>query len=54
MTKASILEPGKPYTFRNYFEMAYEPDDILAEFDVTLERRSLLFSKAMVFEAVLA
>ncbi|PSR17348.1 hypothetical protein C8255_13045 [filamentous cyanobacterium CCP3] len=46
MTKASILEPGKSYTFRNYFEMAYEPDDILAEFDVTLERRSLTLPKA--------
>ncbi len=46
MTKASILEPGKSYDFRNYFEMAYEPDDILAEFDVTLERRSLTLPKA--------
>jgi hypothetical protein len=46
MAKASILEPGKSYTFRNYFEMAYEPDDILAEFDVTLERRSLSLPKA--------
>jgi hypothetical protein len=46
MTKASILEAGKSYTFCNYFEMAYEPDDILAEFDVTLERRSLTLPKA--------
>ncbi|TVP65914.1 MAG: hypothetical protein EA342_13220 [Leptolyngbya sp. LCM1.Bin17] len=46
MTKASILEPGKAYTFRNYFEMAYEPDDILAEFGVTLERRSLTLPNA--------
>ncbi len=41
MTKASILEPGKAYTFRNYFEMAYEPDDILAEFGVSLQRSNL-------------
>ncbi len=41
MSKASILEPGKSYTFRNYFEMAYEPDDILAEFGVSLQRSAL-------------
>ena len=41
MSKASILEPGKSYTFRNYFEMAYEPDDILAEFGVLLQRSAL-------------
>ena len=37
MAKGSILEPGKSYTFRNYFEMPYEPDDILAEFGYSLE-----------------
>ncbi|NES25931.1 MAG: hypothetical protein F6K41_45370, partial [Symploca sp. SIO3E6] len=41
MPKTSILEPGKSYTFRNYFEMAYEPDDILAEFGFSLERINL-------------
>ncbi len=46
MTKPSILEPGKGYTFRNYFEMAYEPDDILAEFGIALERRSLTLPSA--------
>ena len=46
MTKASILEPGKAYTFRNYFEMAYEPDDILAEFGVSLQRSSLSLPRA--------
>jgi hypothetical protein len=46
MTKASILEPGKSYTFRNYFEMAYEPDDILAEFGVSLQRSSLTLPRA--------
>lgn len=45
MAKASILEPGKAYTFRNYFEMAYEPDDILAEFGVSLHRASLALPK---------
>ena len=41
MSKASILEPGKSYTFGDYFEMTYEPDDILAEFGFSLERSSL-------------
>ncbi|NET60977.1 MAG: hypothetical protein F6K47_34065 [Symploca sp. SIO2E6] len=41
MPKTSILEPGKSYTFRNYFEMNYEPEDILAEFDFSLQRRHL-------------
>jgi len=41
MSKAPILEPGKSYTFRNYFEMTYEPDDIVAEFGFSLQRSSL-------------
>jgi hypothetical protein len=45
MPKATILEPGKSYTFSNYFEMAYEPDDILAEFDVSFRRNSLNLSQ---------
>jgi hypothetical protein len=46
MSKTTILEPGKSYTFRNYFEMAYEPDDILAEFGFSLQRTSLILPKA--------
>jgi hypothetical protein len=46
MSKASILEPGKSYTFRNYFEMTDEPDDILAEFGFSLQRRSLNLPKS--------
>jgi hypothetical protein len=38
MTRPAILQPGQSYTFRQYFEMAYEPEDILAEFDYTLKR----------------
>jgi hypothetical protein len=45
MTKASILQPGKSYSFRNYFEMAYEPEDILAEFGVSLQRSTLNLPK---------
>lgn len=45
MARPKILEPGKAYTFCNYFEMTYEPDDILAEFDVSLQRRNLVLPK---------
>jgi hypothetical protein len=41
MTRPAILQPGQSYTFRQYFEMSYEPEDILAEFGYTL-KRSLL------------
>lgn len=41
MPKTTILEPGKSYTFSNYFEMPYEPDDILAELGFSLQRASL-------------
>jgi hypothetical protein len=41
MTRPTILQPGQSYTFRQYFEMAYEPDDILAEFGYTLKRSIL-------------
>lgn len=37
----SILKPGQSYTFRSYFEMLFEPEDILAEFGYSLKRASL-------------
>lgn len=41
MTRRAILQPGQSYTFRQYFEMTYEPEDILAEFGYTLKRSVL-------------
>ncbi|MGD1905516.1 MAG: hypothetical protein ACFB0C_05910 [Leptolyngbyaceae cyanobacterium] len=41
MAKPEILEAGKSYTFRSYFEMTYEPEDILAELGCTLRRCAL-------------
>jgi hypothetical protein len=38
MPRPAILQPGQSYTFRQYFEMTYEPEDILAEFGYTLKR----------------
>ncbi len=45
MSRPPILKPGESYTFRNYFELAFNPEDILAEFDCSLSRASLDFSK---------
>jgi hypothetical protein len=41
MTRRTILQPNQSYTFRQYFEMSYEPEDILAEFGYTLKRSVL-------------
>jgi hypothetical protein len=41
MTRIPILQPGQSYTFRQYFELPFEPDDILAELGYTLDRREL-------------
>ncbi|WP_157453220.1 hypothetical protein [Coleofasciculus chthonoplastes] len=32
MPKTKILQEGQSYTFRSYFQMPYEAEDILAEF----------------------
>ena len=36
MTKQKILDKSREYTFRSYFELPYETDQILAEFDYSL------------------
>jgi hypothetical protein len=36
-----ILQEGQSYTFRSYFEMPYEADEILAEFGYALRRSRL-------------
>ncbi len=41
MPKRSILQEGQSYTFRSYFEMVYEPDEILAEFGYSLIKSRL-------------
>ena len=45
MSKRKILEEGRDYTFRSYFELSYEPDEILAEFDYTLIIKELYLPK---------
>ena len=41
MARLNLLQEGKSYTFRSYLEMAYEPDEILAEFGYELVRCDL-------------
>lgn len=33
-----ILDPAQSYTFRSYFKMSAPPDEILADFGLTLRR----------------
>ncbi|MEO0456489.1 MAG: hypothetical protein AAF152_07885 [Cyanobacteria bacterium P01_A01_bin.114] len=41
MSRPKILQEGQSYTFRSYFEMPYETDDILAEFGYSLSTQRL-------------
>lgn len=41
MIKRKILQEGREYTFRSYFEMPYETDEILAQFDYSLIKQRL-------------
>ncbi|OCQ96023.1 hypothetical protein BCD64_11725 [Nostoc sp. MBR 210] len=46
MNKIPILQPNQSYTFRSYFEMSFEPEDILAEFGYSLKRSTLNLPKS--------
>jgi hypothetical protein len=41
MARPPILQKDQSYTFRQYFELPFEPDDILAELGYTLDRLEL-------------
>jgi len=41
MTTTLVLQPGASYPFRSYYEMPYEPEDILAVFGYTLRRTAV-------------
>ncbi|MEG4489193.1 hypothetical protein [Microcoleus sp. D2_18a_B4] len=45
MVKQKILDEGREYTFRSYFDLPYETDEILAEFDYSLSKGSLSLPK---------
>lgn len=38
MSKPKILQEGQTYTFRSYFELPYETEDILAELGYSFSR----------------
>jgi hypothetical protein len=41
MSRPPIIQPEQSYTFSDYFKLNFAPQDILAYFGVTLQRRSL-------------
>ena len=41
MPRAAIIQPDRSYTFADYFKLNFAPQDILADFGVTLQRQSL-------------
>ena len=41
MPRSPIIQPDQSYTFADYFKLNFAPQDILAYFDVTLQRQSL-------------
>ena len=48
MSRLNLLEKGKSYSFRSYFEMPYETDDILSEFGVGFSAQKLTLPRAEV------
>jgi hypothetical protein len=45
MGKIKILQEGQCYTFRSYFELPYEPEDILGEFGYSFVQRKLTLAE---------
>lgn len=43
MPRSPIIKPEESYTFADYFKLNFAPQDILAYFQVSLQRRSLQF-----------
>jgi hypothetical protein len=41
MSRVAIIQPDQSYTFSDYFKLNFAPQDILAYFGVSLQRRSL-------------
>lgn len=41
MSRASIIQPDRSYTFADYFKLNFAPQDILAYFGATLQRLTL-------------
>jgi hypothetical protein len=41
MSRTQIIQPDQPYSFADYFKLNFAPQDILAYFNVSLQRSSL-------------
>ena len=52
MTRLNLLEKGRSYTFRSYFEMPYDIEDILEEFGVGFDVQEILLPTAEVASSV--
>ncbi|NJN32733.1 MAG: hypothetical protein HC824_21730 [Synechococcales cyanobacterium RM1_1_8] len=46
MARASILQSDESYSFSRYFELPYAIDDVLAEFDCSVERGTVALPQA--------
>jgi hypothetical protein len=47
MARTAIIQPDQSYTFSDYFKLNFAPQDILAYFNVALQRRSLTLPQYM-------
>ena len=45
MTRPRIIQPSQSYTFSNYFELPFSPEDILAELGYIYNRERLKLPK---------
>lgn len=48
MARPNLLKEGNSYTFRSYFEMPYETDEVLSAFNVSLISKKLLLPRSAV------
>lgn len=52
MSRLNLLAEGKSYTFRSYFEMPYEIDEILSEFKVSFSAQELSWPRTKVAQSI--
>lgn len=45
MPRMPVIQPDQSYTFSDYFQLNFAPQDILAYFGVTLQRQSIAFPR---------
>ncbi len=48
MSQASILQPGQAYSFNHYFDLPFEPEDILKALDHSLRHDTLELTQGFV------